>query len=131
MPADSSDSTQELVEQVRSSFYNATPCGYAGNDDCGQMSAWYIFSALGFYPFNAGSAEYVIGTPLYKKATLHLAGGKDFVINAPNKTDKRIYVKKVKLNGKPVTDLKLTHQQIMAGGTLDFQMKWSRVHSKI
>ena len=115
--------TQELVEQVRSSFYNATPCGYAGNDDCGQMSAWYIFSALGFYPFNAGSAEYVIGTPLYKKATLHLAGGKDFVINAPNKTDKRIYVKNVKLNGKPLTDLKLTHQQIMAGGTLDFQMK--------
>ena len=115
--------TQELVEQVRSSFYNATPCGYAGNDDCGQMSAWYIFSALGFYPFNAGSAEYVIGTPLYKKATLHLAGGKDFVINAPNKTDERIYVKKVKLNGKPLTDLKITHQQIMAGGTLDFQMK--------
>ena len=115
--------TQELVEQVRSSFYNATPCGYAGNDDCGQMSAWYIFSALGFYPFNAGSAEYVIGTPLYKKATLHLAGGKDFVINAPNKTDGRIYLKKVKLNGKPLTDLKITHQQIMAGGTLDFQMK--------
>ncbi|MBQ5741856.1 MAG: GH92 family glycosyl hydrolase [Bacteroidaceae bacterium] len=115
--------TQELVHQVRSSFYNATPCGYAGNDDCGQMSAWYIFSALGFYPFNAGSAEYVIGTPLYKKATLHLAGGKDFVINAPNKTDERIYVKKVKLNGKPLTDLKISHQQIMAGGTLDFQMK--------
>ena len=115
--------TQELVHQVRSSFYNATPCGYAGNDDCGQMSAWYIFSALGFYPFNAGSAEYAIGTPLYKKATLHLADGKDFVINAPNKTDARIYVKKVKLNGKPITDFKLTHQQIMAGGTLDFQMK--------
>ena len=115
--------TQELVHQVRSSFYNATPCGYAGNYDCGQMSAWYIFSALGFYPFNAGSAEYVIGTPLYKKATLHLAGGKDFVINAPNKTDERIYVKKVKLNGKPLTDLKISHQQIMAGGTLDFQMK--------
>ena len=111
------------MEQVRSSFYNATPCGYAGNDDCGQMSAWYIFSVLGFYPFNAGSAEYVIGTPLYTKATLHLAGGKDFVINAPNKTDKRIYVKNVKLNGKPLTDLKLTHQQIMEGGTLDFQLK--------
>ena len=115
--------TQELVEQVRSTFYNATPCGYAGNDDCGQMSAWYIFSALGFYPFNAGSAEYVIGTPLFTKATLHLAGGKDFVINAPNKTPERICVKKVKLNGETITDYKLTHQQIMAGGTLDFQMK--------
>ena len=115
--------TQELVDQVRRSFYNATPCGYAGNDDCGQMSAWYIFSALGFYPFNAGSAEYVIGTPLYTKATLHLADGKDFVITAPNKTDERIHVKKVKLNGKTITDYKLTHQQIMEGGTLDFQMK--------
>ena len=115
--------TQELVEQVRSEFYRATPCGYAGNDDCGQMSAWYIFSALGFYPFHAGSAEYVIGTPLFTKATLHLENGKDFVISAPNKTAKRIHVKSVKLNGKPVKDYILTHQQIMAGGTLEFIMK--------
>ena len=115
--------TQELVEQVRSQFYNATPCGYAGNDDCGQMSAWYIFSSLGFYPFNAGSAEYVIGTPLFKRATLHLAGGRDFVIKAPNKTPSRIYVKSVKLNGKSLKDLLLTHHQIMEGGTLEFVMK--------
>ena len=115
--------TQELVEQVRSEFYRATPCGYAGNDDCGQMSAWYIFSALGFYPFQAGSAEYVIGTPLFTKATLHLENGKDFVISAPNKTPESIYVKSVKLNGKPIKDYKLTHQQIMAGGTLEFNMK--------
>ncbi len=115
--------TQELVEQVRTTFYNATPCGYAGNDDCGQMSAWYIFSALGFYPFNAGSAEYVIGTPLFRSATLHLAGGKDFVIRADNKTPERIHVKNVKLNGKRITDWKLTHRQIMDGGTLEFTMK--------
>ena len=115
--------TQELVEQVRSEFYRATPCGYAGNDDCGQMSAWYIFSALGFYPFHAGSAEYVIGTPLFTKATLHLENGKDFVISAPNKTPNRIHVKSVKLNGKPIKDYKITHQQIMAGGTLVFKMK--------
>lgn len=115
--------TQELVEQVRSTFYNATPCGYAGNDDCGQMSAWYIFSALGFYPFNAGSAEYVIGTPLYRSATLHLADGKDFVIRADNKTPERIHVKNVKLNGRRITDWKLTHRQIMEGGTLEFTMK--------
>lgn len=115
--------TQELVDKARRSFYNATPCGYAGNDDCGQMSAWYIFSALGFYPFNAGAAEYVIGTPLFKKATLHLAGGKDFVIEAPNKTDKRIRVKNVTLDGKPVQDLKLTHRDIVNGGTLRFTMK--------
>ena len=115
--------TQELVEQVRSEFYRATPCGYAGNDDCGQMSAWYISSALGFYPFNAGSATYTIGTPLFKQATLHLAGGKDFVISAPNKTPQRIHVKSVRLNGKPLTDWTLTHQQIMAGGTLEFNLK--------
>ena len=115
--------TQELVEQVRSEFYRATPCGYAGNDDCGQMSAWYIFSALGFYPFHAGSAEYVIGTPLFTKATLHLENGKDFVISAPNKTPERIHVKSVKLNGKPIKDWKITHQQIMEGGELEFRLK--------
>ena len=114
--------TQELVEQVRSTFYNASPCGYAGNDDCGQMSAWYIFSSLGFYPFNAGSAEYVIGTPLFRHAVLHMPGGKDLTINAPRKSDKAIYVKGVKLNGKKITDWKLTHQQLIAGGTLDFTM---------
>ena len=114
--------TQELVEQVRSEFYRATPCGYAGNDDCGQMSAWYIFSSLGFYPFHAGSAEYVIGTPLFTKATLHLENGKDFVITASNKTPERIHVKSVKLNGKPLPDLKITHQQIMEGGNLEFRM---------
>ena len=115
--------TQELVDQVRREFYRATPCGYAGNDDCGQMSAWYIFSALGFYPFHAGAAEYVLGTPLFKKATLHLAGGKDFVITAPNKTSNRVHVKSVKLNGRPMKGFTLTHQQIMAGGTLEFIMK--------
>ena len=114
--------TQELVEQVRSQFYNATPCGYAGNDDCGQMSAWYIFSSLGFYPFNAGSAEYVIGTPLFRRAVLHMPGGKDLVINAPRKSDKAIYVKGVKLNGQRITDWKLTHRQLIEGGTLDFTM---------
>ena len=115
--------TQELVEQVRNEFYRATPCGYAGNDDCGQMSAWYIFSALGFYPFHAGSAEYVICTPLFTKATLHLENGKDFVISAPNKTAGRIHVKSVKLNGKTVKDYRITNQQITEGGFLEFVLK--------
>ena len=114
--------TQELVEQVRNSFYRATPSGYAGNDDCGQMSAWYIFSSMGFYPFNAGSAEYVIGTPLYPKTVIHLPNGKDFTITAKGKTDKAIYVKSVTLNGVKLKDLKITHQDILAGGTLDFVM---------
>ena len=115
--------TQELVNQVRNSFYNATPCGYAGNDDCGQMSAWYIFSALGFYPFHAGNATYTLGTPLYRRAVLHLAGGRDFEILASNKTDARIHVKNIHLNGKPLRGLQLTHHEIMAGGKLEFIMK--------
>ena len=115
--------TEELVEQVRTSFYNATPCGYAGNDDCGQMSAWYIFSSLGFYPFNAGSAEYVIGTPLFTEATLHLAGGHDFTIKARGKRDGQPHVKSVRLNGKRLRGHTLTHQQIMAGDTLEFTMR--------
>ncbi len=114
--------TQELVDQVRSTFYNATPSGYAGNDDCGQMSAWYIFSAMGFYPFNAGSSEYVLGTPLFPKTIIHLSNGKDFIVNAHNKTDKAIYVKSVSLNGVKLKDMKITHQDIMNGGTLDFVM---------
>ena len=115
--------SEELVEQVRTSFYNATPCGYAGNDDCGQMSAWYIFSSLGFYPFNAGSAEYVIGTPLFTEATLHLAGGHDFTIKARGKRDGQPHVKSVRLNGKRLRGHTLTHQQIMAGDTLEFTMR--------
>ena len=86
------------------------------------MSAWYIFSALGFYPFHAGSAEYTIGTPLFTKATLHLENGKDFVITAKNKTPNRIHVKSVKLNGQPINDWKLTNKQIMEGGVLEFMM---------
>ncbi|MBR1518319.1 MAG: GH92 family glycosyl hydrolase [Prevotella sp.] len=115
--------TQELVDQVRKTFYNATPCGYAGNDDCGQMSAWYIFSSLGFYPFNAGAAEYVIGTPLFTRATIHLPNGRDFNIIAPNKTEKKIHVRSVKLNGQPIRNNILSHKQIISGGTLEFKMK--------
>ena len=78
---------------------------------------------MGFYPFHAGSAEYVIGTPLFTKATLHLENGKDFVISAPDKTADRIHVKSVKLNGQPIKDYTITHKQIMEGGTLEFVLK--------
>ena len=120
------DKTQEMVAKIRSKFYNDKPYGYAGNDDCGQMSAWYIFSSLGFYPFNAGSNDFVIGTPLFNNATIHLANGKTFAIRAPHKTDKDIYVRSVKLNGKAIKDWKLTQQQIMNGGTLEFKMSAKR-----
>ena len=116
--------TQELVDQVRTSFYNATPCGYAGNDDCGQMSAWYIFSSLGFYPFHAGDGTFTIGTPLFSRAVIHLADG-DFTIVAPRKSNKAIYVRSVQLDGQTLDGLTLTEQQIRAGGTLSFRMSTS------
>jgi predicted alpha-1,2-mannosidase len=114
--------TQELVNEVRQKFYNDKPYGYAGNDDCGQMSAWYIFSSMGFYPFNAGSDEFVIGTPLFTETVIHLPNGKTLTIKAPRKSDKAIYVKSVKLNGRELRDLKFTQQDIMEGGVLEFKM---------
>ena len=114
--------TQELVNEVRQKFYNDKPYGYAGNDDCGQMSAWYIFSSMGFYPFNAGSDEFVVGTPLFAETVIHLPNGKDLTIKAPRKSDKAIYVKSVKLNGRELKDLKFTQQDIMNGGLLEFKM---------
>ncbi len=114
--------TQELIDQVRTTFYNDTPSGYAGNDDCGQMSAWYIFNAMGFYPFNAGSAEYELGTPLFPKTVIHLANGKDFTIIARNKTDKAIYVKNASLDGERLKEMRISHQDILNGGTLVFDM---------
>jgi len=114
--------TQELVNEVRTKFYNDTPSGYAGNDDCGQMSAWYIFSAMGFYPFNAGSNEFQLGTPLFAETIIRLPNGKTFIIKAPRKSDNQIYVKSVRLNGKEIKDGCITQQQIMEGGILEFQM---------
>lgn len=114
--------TQELISEIRTKFYNDKPYGYAGNDDCGQMSAWYVFSSMGFYPFNAGSDDFVIGTPLFSETVIHLHNGKTFTIKAPRKSDKAIYVKGVKLNGKPIKDLRLTQKDIIEGGLLEFKM---------
>lgn len=113
--------TQELVDEVRNKFYNDKAYGYAGNDDCGQMSAWYIFSAMGFYPFNAGSGEFVLGTPAFN-STINLPNGKTFSIVAKNQKPGAIYVKSVRLNGQPLKGFKLSQQQIMEGGTLEFTM---------
>jgi putative alpha-1,2-mannosidase len=102
--------------------YKNTPDGLCGNEDCGQMSAWYIFSALGFYPVDPVSGEYQIGTPLFKRATLHLDGGKTFTITAPNRDSKNIYIDNMSLNGKKLNSYKIKHSDIMAGGTLNFEM---------
>ena len=96
--------------------------GLCGNDDCGQMSAWYIFSAMGFYPVCPGTDQYVIGTPYLPYMKVNLENGKTFVIKADKVNDKNRYIKSVTLNGKPYKKAYITQQDIMNGGELVFQM---------
>ena len=96
--------------------------GLCGNDDCGQMSAWYIFSAMGFYPVCPGTDQYVIGTPYLPYMKVNLENGKTFVIKADKANDKNRYIKSVILNGKPYKKAYITQQDIMNGGELVFQM---------
>jgi predicted alpha-1,2-mannosidase len=114
--------TQERVHQIVTSLYRNETDGLCGNDDCGQMSAWYIFSSLGFYPVCPGSNEYVIGSPSIDKATLNLENGNQFMITAKNLSDKNIYIQQINLNGKLYNKFIINHEDIMRGGTLEFVM---------
>ena len=113
---------QNWVRKVMEQFYTPTPDGYCGDEDNGQTSAWYIFSALGFYPVCPASDEYVMGAPLFKKATIHLENGKKFVINAPANSAENIYIDNMKVNGKRYTRNYITHSEIMRGGKMDVTM---------
>ena len=117
--------TQEKVHQILTELYTNTPDGISGNEDCGQMSAWYIFSSLGFYPVTPGSNQYIIGTPLFDKATFNLENGKQFTVSAENLSDTNIYIAAAILNGKPLNQSFISHEDIMKGGTLHFKMKGS------
>lgn len=114
--------TQQRLTQVVATQYNTTPAGLSGNDDLGQMSAWLAFTALGFYPVAPGSNEYVIGRPFVDKAVLNLPNGKQFTIRAPGLSKENVYVAGVTLNGKPLAQTFLRHDQITAGGELVFTM---------
>lgn len=114
--------TQLWVREVMNKMYKNHIRGLGGNDDCGQMSAWYIFSAMGFYPVCPGTNEYVLGAPYLPSIKLTLANGKTFEIKAEGVSDKRRYVKSVKLNGRPYTKMYITHEDILKGGILEFQM---------
>lgn len=114
--------TQKYVSHILNTLYNNTSSGYAGNDDCGQMSAWYVFSAMGFYPVNPADGRYVIGSPLLDECTLKLAGNKEFRIRTIRKSPEDIYIQSVTLNGKKHKDFFITHQDIMNGGTMVFKM---------
>ena len=103
-------------------MYKPTPDGLGGNDDTGQMSAWYIFSSLGFYPVAPGSDQYSTGSPAVNGAVINLEGGKKFVINVKNQGDKNVYVQKMVLNGKTLDSLFISHADIMNGGEITFYM---------
>jgi predicted alpha-1,2-mannosidase len=114
--------TQKIIREIFDRFYQPKPDGLCGNDDCGQMSAWYIFSAMGFYPVDPVSLEYIIGAPQIPKASLKLANGKVFRVEARNLSKENKYVKSVTFNGKPLEGFKIKHTDIMSGGKLEFVM---------
>lgn len=114
--------TQAIVHQIMSDFYKNTPDGLIGNEDCGQMSAWYIFSAMGFYPVNPCGGEYVIGTPRFPSMKINLENDKSFTIKAQNISEKNFYIQSVTLNGTALDVPFIQHQDIMNGGELIFTM---------
>jgi predicted alpha-1,2-mannosidase len=120
--ANESYKAQEKIREVLTKLYAATPDGYCGDEDNGQTSAWYVFSALGFYPVTPGVNQYVIGSPLFKKATLHLKNGKTFDIDAKNNSKSNFYIQSASLNGKSYSDSFLKFEDIQNGGKLEFQL---------
>lgn len=114
--------TQKYAVEVMHELYKNTPAGLCGNEDCGQMSAWYVFSAMGFYPVDPISGKYEIGTPMYPEMKMHLANGKTFTILAPAVSKENIYIQSVKLDGKPYDKSYITHEQIMNGSIFEFEM---------
>lgn len=114
--------TQQYAAKVMNELYRNEPGGLCGNEDCGQMSAWYVFSAMGFYPVNPTGGTYEIGTPLFKKVKLHLDNGKTFTVSAPKVSKENLYIQSVKLNGEPYNRSYITQEQILSGATLEFEM---------
>jgi predicted alpha-1,2-mannosidase len=114
--------TQERIRQIMDTLFDDTPEGLSGNEDCGQMSAWYIFSALGFYPVAPGSLEYVLGVPRFTKAQLKLPGGKTFTVRADNLSKANGFIQSATLDGKPWDKTFLRHQDLVRGATLTFVM---------
>ena len=130
--ADRAARQAELVRDVFEKFYVNRPDGLCGNDDCGQMSAWYLFSAMGFYPMNPASGEYVLGAPQLPKVVMRVTrdegretscGVKTFTVIAKNLSAENKYVKSVTLNGVPLEGFTIRHEDVLNGGELVFEMK--------
>lgn len=116
------EKTQYRVHQIMTQLYTDTPAGLCGNEDCGQMSAWYVLSALGFYPVDPTSCRYELGTPLFPRATLRLPGGRTFTVEAQGYAPDRWRVRRVSLNGRRLRRTYITHEELTQGGTLTFEM---------
>ncbi|GJM64160.1 GH92 family glycosyl hydrolase [Persicobacter diffluens] len=116
------DKTQRYLNQICNTMYRNAPDGLSGNEDCGQMSSWYVFSALGFYPVNPAEGLYYLGVPRFNQATVKLPNGKTFEVISDKKDADDFYVKRVSLNGKVLDRLYLTHQEVSEGGVLEFKM---------
>jgi predicted alpha-1,2-mannosidase len=114
--------TQKYVSQVLNELYNNSSSGYSGNEDCGQMASWYIFSSMGFYPVNPANGVYAIGSPVLKSARIHLDNGKIFSVVVRNSMKENIYIQSVNLNNKPYTKTYITQKDIVNGGILEFVM---------
>src|SRR5258708_822650 len=114
--------TAEKVRYILDEFYHDNPDGVIGNEDCGQMSAWYVFSAMGFYPVFPATGAYVMGSPIFDKVTLHLAGGKDFTVTTTGNSPENKYIQSMELNGKPYADSYILHSDILQGGALKITM---------
>jgi predicted alpha-1,2-mannosidase len=114
--------TERLVRQICNDFYKNRPDGLIGNDDCGQMSAWYIFSAMGFYPMNPASGEFVLGAPQVKSASINVGNGKRFTVEAKELSEENLHVERVELNGKPYNEKTISYRDIMEGASLVFYM---------
>ncbi|MCX6281589.1 MAG: GH92 family glycosyl hydrolase [Bacteroidetes bacterium] len=113
---------QKYIHRIITQFHKNTPDGMIGNDDCGQMSAWYILSSLGFFPVNPASSEFVLGAPQIRKSTIHLANGRNFIVEAKALSTQNIFVEKTMLNGKTLQAAFIKYEQIIKGGNLIFEM---------
>jgi predicted alpha-1,2-mannosidase len=121
--------SQAKIRQIMQKMYHPTPEGLCGNDDCGQMSAWYIFSAMGFYPVTPGTDQYVLGSPNIQKATIHLRDNKKFTIEVKNQSQENIYVQRVLYNDKEWHQSFITHEMLTQGGQIIFEMG-NKINSK-
>ncbi|MDD3740555.1 MAG: GH92 family glycosyl hydrolase, partial [Bacteroidales bacterium] len=129
--------TQQMVRKILSELYTSAPDGLCGNEDCGQMSAWYVFSALGFYPVNPANGIYDLGSPLFDTAIIQLENGERFTIIAHNNSSQNIYIQRVKLDDRAYNKVYISHKNIIAGGKLEFFMgpepnkKWGILEENI